>query len=95
MSDRTPLESEGVFWSAIERVHAERRRQDDKWGSQRDLPPATWHLILSEEVGEVAEACLGVHDTKGVSYPELRAELVQVAAVAIAWLEALEAEATA
>ena len=39
--------------------------------------------ILTEEVGEVARAALE-HDTDG-----LRLELVQVAAVAVAWLEAL------
>ena len=39
--------------------------------------------VLTEEVGEVARAALE-HDTDG-----LRLELVQVAAVAVAWLEAL------
>lgn len=64
-------------------ILAERKRQDDKWGAHRRLPLSTWHLILSEEVGEVAEAVLDRN-------ANLRAELVQVAAVAVAWLEALE-----
>lgn len=63
-----------------EHVAAERARQDAKWGVQRH-DPARWHLILSEEVGEVAEAIL-----KGGPV-EAFEELVQVAAVAVAWLE--------
>ena len=48
--------------------------------------------VLTEEVGEVAEAIdfLEDDDTK-VRREHLRTELVQVAAVAVAWLEALEA----
>ena len=40
-----------------------------------------WNAILIEEVGEVSKALL----TGG----DLEAELVQVAAVAVAWLESL------
>lgn len=40
--------------------------------------------ILVEEVGEVAKAL-----NEGVTIKELRAELVQVAAVAVAWVESL------
>ena len=42
--------------------------------------------ILGEEIGEVAEA---LHDSEGDA--ALRAELVQVAAVALAWIESIDA----
>ncbi len=65
-------------------ITAERTRQDAKWGSNRDLHPYLWLTILTEEVGEVARAALG-NDPDN-----LRDELVQVAAVAIAQLEAMK-----
>lgn len=76
--------------AALQLVRDERKRQDDKWGSDRAMPNALWHLILSEEVGEVAEASLGHFDGRGVDADALRRELVQVAAVAVAWIEALD-----
>lgn len=47
------------------------------------LPTPVKVAVLTEEVGEVARAALE-HDTDG-----LRIELVQVAAIAVAWLEAM------
>ena len=38
----------------LELVKAERARQDEKWGSQRNHSPLEWLGILSEEVGETA-----------------------------------------
>ena len=68
----------------LDAVFAERKRQDEKWGSQRHLPNDTWNRILGEEVGEV---CKALNDNEPVE--NLRAELIQVAAVAVAWAEAL------
>lgn len=74
-------------------IEAERVRQSIRWS-----PPHAWGqgdcsssnvksivkvAVLTEEVGEVARAVLE-HDEE-----QLRAELIQVAAVAVAWLEAL------
>jgi len=73
------------FWLAMGDVKDERGRQDAKWGSQRDLPDRTWLAILVEEVGEVAKAMLE-HDDEG-----LKKEIVQVAAVAVAMIEAIDA----
>ena len=42
----------------LQEIRDERQRQDDKWGSQRQLPPYTWMTILMEEVGEAAQAAL-------------------------------------
>lgn len=62
----------------------ERARQDAKWGSGRKLPNDVWLRILAEEFGEVAMA---LNDDEPVE--NLRAELTQVAATAIAWMECL------
>ena len=83
-------------------IAAERRRQLQKWtdphewgagdcssnlvatnasaGDTADLLRLT---VLTEEVGEVGRAILDR------DHPNLRAELIQVAAVAVAWLEGM------
>lgn len=91
--------------SPLWEVAAERARQDARWGEQNhpdgtdtqhrayadDIRAAvqrnaangtlTWHDVLSEEF---AEATAETDPTR------LRAELVQVAAVAVAWVEAID-----
>jgi hypothetical protein len=64
-------------------IEEERGRQDAKWGSQRQQHNLKWNAILGEEVGEAAKEVLEENDEL------LWKELVQVAAVAVAWLEAL------
>ena len=73
----------------LESIHKARQRQIDKWGRYKDMPPQTWLMILGEEFGE---ACSAAHDTiyGGKHDGELEAELIQVAAVAIAWLEEMQ-----
>jgi NTP pyrophosphatase (non-canonical NTP hydrolase) len=66
-------------------IIGERERQDAKWGAGRKLPNDTWFRILGEEFGEVA---IALNDGEPVE--NLRAELVQVAATAIAWLECID-----
>ena len=68
---------------AMEKIQAERQRQDDKWGADRMLDNYVWLAILTEEVGEAAEATLK-------ELPEVEKEVVQIAAVAVAWLECLQ-----
>jgi len=65
-------------------ILAERARQDEKWGPDRNQMAEKWHLIVSEEVGEFADATLSEH------FERQRHELVQVAASALAALEAHE-----
>jgi NTP pyrophosphatase (non-canonical NTP hydrolase) len=75
-------------------IAAERDRQRDKWRgphrwgqgdcSSRAVTPIVKVAVLGEEYGEVARAVLE-HDDAA-----LRRELVQVAAVAVAWLESFE-----
>ena len=80
---------------AIRSVQAERKRQDEKWGDQNGNHPFEWVSILGEEYGELCEA---VNETffKNGEKPErggidkMRKEAVQVAAVAVALIEALD-----
>lgn len=62
----------------LEEVGQEREAQDLKWGEQNHRD-SVWLAILTEEVGECAKAIL---EGKG-----LTRELIQVAAVAVAWVE--------
>ena len=78
------------IWAAI---LAERERQAAKWDgphdwgwgdcSSDDVYVTVKLAVLNEEAGEVARAVL---DRKPA---DLRTELIQVAAVAVAWLEGL------
>lgn len=70
-----------------EAIDAERTSQDFQWGAP-DHDDYTWLVILMEEVGEAAHAVL--HGGRKASLFELKIELRQVAAVAIAWLEQLK-----
>lgn len=71
----------------VDDILTERERQDSKWG---DVPgidrrnDSTYAAVLGEEFGEVCQAWLE-RDRRN-----LREELVQVAAVAVAWLEELD-----
>ena len=78
-----------------EKIARERRKQIEKWGIQNHHP-LKWLAILVEEVGEAAEMC---NELTPVLLPKwksqelnakLEKELVQTAAVCVAWLESLE-----
>jgi len=74
-------------------IERERRRQQTKWGkphawgvgdcSSLGVMPSTKSMVLSEECGEVSRAVLDGDDDN------LKTELIQVAAVAVAWLESM------
>lgn len=88
LTDLTPTHE------ALALVVAERRRQIAKWGGPEgdgiENPSTSNYVrlrVLAEEFGEVAEAMGRPEDGNGKR--DLRTELVQVAAVAVAWLEAL------
>lgn len=79
--------------SAVNSVLAERDRQDEKWGEQ-DHDAFTWMAILSEEVGEAAqEALTERYGASGNGHGNLREEVVQIAAVALAWIENIDRRA--
>jgi len=64
-------------------IQMERVFQDTKWGEQNhsDLK---WLVILIEEVGEIGKAILEGKDA------EIDKEIIQSAAVCVAWLECQE-----
>ena len=72
-------------------IDAERARQAEKWSTIHDwgegdcsspyVPSIVKAAVLSEECGEVSRAVLDM------DREDLQTELVQVAAVAVAWLE--------
>ena len=69
----------------------ERQRQIEKFGKQ-DYSTLEWHAVFAEECGEVSKLVCK-QECPPHSPPDdeaIRAELVQVAAVSIAWIEALD-----
>lgn len=72
----------GVKGKVLNDVLNEIERIDAKWKDQSHLPASERLAILTEEVGEVARATL---ESKG-----LRDELVQVAAVALKWIDDID-----
>lgn len=73
----------------IAAIHDERERQEAKWG-QQNHDDGWWTAILTEEVGEVAEAALKAKWEGGKTLDDVKDELIQVAAVAVSWIEAIE-----
>jgi hypothetical protein len=72
-------------------VAQERTKQNVKWG-QQNHDDLMWTAILGEEVGEACQEVLTEVWGKenGGGHGDLREELVQVAAVAVAWIEAID-----
>lgn len=81
---------------ALALVNAERQRQDALWGDQSENHPFEWMSILGEEYGELCEAVnetyfqSATHPEKG-GYEKIIREATQVAAVAVAIVEAMNA----
>jgi NTP pyrophosphatase (non-canonical NTP hydrolase) len=69
-------------------VKTERQRQDAKWGEQNHDPFA-YLAILTEEVGEAAQAAVQAR-FEGGDPARFRHEIVQVAAVAVAIVECVD-----
>jgi len=74
--------------TALADVLAERDRQDAKWGEQNH-DPFTYLAILSEEVGEFAQAALHLR-FGGEAQNKFRHEAVHMAAVALAMVECID-----
>jgi hypothetical protein len=85
---------EFVMDMALDAVRRERLAQIVKWGEDDVSRPGCSNgdrlRVLAEEFGEVAEAMGRPEDGNGKR--DLRTELIQVAAVATAWAEALDHE---
>lgn len=71
------------FNDVVDLIKKERLSQLAKWGDQnnKDL---FWLAILTEELGEVSKAII-----EGEDVNKIKAEIIQVAAVSVAWLEKL------
>lgn len=76
-------------------VALERQRQDEKWGEQNHNI-SRWQGILLEEVGELAKF---IEDANYIARPDnkefhqnVEYELIQIAAVAVAVVEAIRRE---
>ena len=76
----------------IEDISKERNRQNERScrldRHDADKSDFEWSAILSEETGEVAHEALCGGSIKRAY--KLRQELVQVAAVAVAWIECID-----
>ena len=79
----SPLTPTGEAMEIFDEILNECNRQDEKWGV-RDLHPASWFLILNEEIGEAA---MEVNDAEqiaeNIDLENYRTELVQSAAVIV------------
>jgi len=67
-------------------IYDERRKQEQIWGAQEHADE-WWLAILTEEVGEAAQGVLHEHFGGPAT---VRYEVVQIAAVAQAWLECID-----
>lgn len=74
--------------TALESIRVERERQDKKWGEQNHNL-MVWLGILAEEFGEAAKEINEFHFRKAF-LEDVRAELVQTAAVATAMIEYID-----
>lgn len=72
----------------VQQILDERARQDAKWGEQNHND-YRYLAILTEEIGELAQAALE-DEFGGKHAGTLRDELIQAAAVALAWLECID-----
>lgn len=96
MSARTGINGKTTRGVLVD-VYRERERQHATWGTQRHDYPVWLTVLLMEEVGEVAQAVWAAHtaSTAACRRRELsaaRAELVQVAAVAVVMIERMDEE---
>ena len=72
-----------VIDGILDAIRSERERQHAMWGRQKHKLP-TWMLILGEEYGEI---CNAIIDGDNI---DTRTELMQLAAVAVQIIEALD-----
>lgn len=72
----------------VQALLEERKRQNEKWGEQNHGLPV-WILILTEEVGEAAEAVLKIREGK-MTVEDFRTEIIHCGAVCVQILEYLE-----
>ena len=76
------------------KAHAKHDHPESPSMERRPFDDPCWVTVLTEEVGEV---CMAINDHRHSSQPdfaklkdEMRKELVQVAAMACAWIDAID-----
>lgn len=91
LKEESKINMKAVLYDVVR----ERERQDVKWGEQNhDIPK--WTSILGEEYGELCQAINetvfdnGPEERAKGGYQNMRAEAVQVAAVAVSFVEFLD-----
>jgi NTP pyrophosphatase (non-canonical NTP hydrolase) len=72
-----------MTYTVLNLIDAEREVQDAKGGVQDQHNDDQWYRILAEEFGEIAKALNDKEPDEA-----LEAEIIQTAAVCVAWLEA-------
>jgi len=88
-------------WRPYHDIHVERIRAHEKHDGNGDsmerktFVDPSWMSVLVEEVGEVAKAICDHRHLGAIADPEslaaeLRTELIQVAAMAVAWIDAID-----
>lgn len=78
--------AEEIRLFAVKAIGDERDRQDAKWGVQNHDWP-TWLAVITEELGETSQEWLKGHFGGEPTGPQLITEMIQVAAVAQAFVE--------
>lgn len=79
-------------WLAALHVVQERQRQDAQYGAfNATLGPSEWLSVLAREFCEAGNEANEMYKGRVTDPAKLRAELVQLAAVAVAWVEAIDA----
>lgn len=87
-ADESEVDEWGLSRRLGDQVIEERRRQVAKWGDQSDKGPFVMTAILTEEVGEAAQAALKCYAGEGgKTERDLEEELLQIEAVARAMRE--------
>lgn len=76
------FEFDAALRDTLNSVYSEMKRQDAKFGAERDHTAPVWMSILTEEVGEAAEDANDITFSDAES-GDMETELIQVAAVAI------------
>ena len=92
--EKEPMRVYMPNWTLLQDVIDERQSQETKWPGHTAADPIgniAKLSMLGEEYGEVCrELCEAEQESREPDVAKLRGELIQVAAIAIAWLESLE-----
>ena len=75
----------------LQNINIERTRQDEKWGFPQINSLPEWGIILGEEVGEAMKEMNEIR-FRDKDYENRIAELIQLAAVAVAIIEHITTE---